>query len=98
MQNNREIYTYSSRIFTINFKQFLINKVKNTVNDSVFTNEIITRHFQSQDLFSNHRSQLINLIISIYINIRFYHIARENNEKFNKLRKKFTKLILFAHE
>lgn len=42
----------------------------------IFNNDIMKNHILNQDVFNNHRSQLIHLIIRHYVNIRLHHFAK----------------------
>lgn len=56
-------------------------------------------HCIGQELFNNHKNQIIALIINKYLELRFHHASKiktKSNEI--KLRKKLTKLILFRNE
>lgn len=56
-----------------NIVQFLKNKVKRALYEVVFKNEEMYQLIICQQQFNNHRDQLINLIITFYLNIRLHH-------------------------
>ncbi|KAL0115644.1 hypothetical protein PUN28_010866 [Cardiocondyla obscurior] len=58
----------------------------------VFTN--LNDHILSQELFNNHKKQLVVCITDYYINIRFHHLGNTYNKE-QKKRHKLTMLILF---
>lgn len=57
-------------------------------------------HILNQDVFENHRSQLIQLIIRPYIKIRLHHFAKMHTLSITgkSKRRHFTKLILFKNQ
>lgn len=83
-----------------NIKTILITKVFNEVCHSVFNNNTMIEHILQQDIFDNHRTELIKSIITIYINLRLFHEAKCATDLIQKkyIRSKFTKLIHFNHE
>jgi len=68
--------------------------------DSVFNDNKMTEHIMQQDLFDNHKSELIKSIIEIYLNLRFFHEAKCATDVRQKeyVRHKYKKLIHFKHQ
>jgi len=66
----------------------------------IFNNDIMKNHILNQDVFNNHRSQLIYLIIRHYVNIRLHHFAKMHTLSITKknIRRNMTKLILFKNQ
>lgn len=93
------IREYQNKIFNKIFKKekkpVIIDKVVQHVLPYVFFN--LNHHILSQELFNNHKKQLIVCITEHYINIRFHHLGNTYNKE-QKTRQKLTKLILFNHE
>lgn len=83
-----------------NIKAILITKVFNEICHSVFNNSTMIEHILQQDIFDNHRTELIKSIITIYINLRLFHEAKCATDFIHKkyIRRKFTKLIHFNHQ
>jgi len=71
------------------------NKIFQLVNTIVFNTKEIFDHISEQDIFSNHRTQLIRLIIKQYLKVRIHYTNKQVSEKDNYIRHKYTKLILF---
>lgn len=65
---------------------------------SPFSSDAMQNHILSQDVLDNHRTQLCKHIISLYINVRLFHEAKNMSIKNNFIRQKYTKLILFSHQ
>lgn len=83
-----------------NVVQFLKNKVKRALYEVVFKNKEMYQHIKHiicQQQFNNHRDQIINVIITFYLNIRLHHEGKQFYKE-SRLRNKFTKLVLFNNE
>ncbi|CAI6355044.1 unnamed protein product [Macrosiphum euphorbiae] len=84
------------------YKKNVINKlyikIKSEVYNSIFRSSILDEHVSNQNLFTNHRDQLITIIITTFITLRLRHIANQQQKETMGVRKKFTKLILFRNE
>lgn len=67
---------------------------------SIFNSDTMSNHILNQDIFNNHRSQLIKLIIWHYIKIRLHHFAKMHTLSISdkSIHQKCTKLILFRNE
>lgn len=74
------------------------NNIFQLINTIVFNKKEIFNHISEQDIFSNHRTQLIRLIIKKYLQVRIHHTNKQISEKNNYIRHKFTKLILFNNQ
>lgn len=74
------------------------NKIFQLVNTIVFNKKEIFDHISEQDIFYNHRTQLIRLVIKKYLQVRIHHTNKQVNEKDNYIRHKYTKLILFKNQ
>ncbi|KAL0111258.1 hypothetical protein PUN28_012865 [Cardiocondyla obscurior] len=59
-----------------NIKTILIMTIFNDICHEVFNNNAMTEYILQQDLFDNHKIELIKRIISIYVNIRLFHEAK----------------------
>ncbi|KAF2891740.1 hypothetical protein ILUMI_14433 [Ignelater luminosus] len=68
--------------------------------DKIFSNKVMQDHILGQDLLDNHRIQLIRIIGTVYLKVRLHHEAKVKNcwNKSNRIRHKYTKLILFNKE
>lgn len=82
------------RIQCKNIKSIVMNEIMGIVGLPFDTAEM-NNHILSQDLLDNHRIQLCKLIIDLYINVRFFHEAKQMSAKDEYIRQKYTKLILF---
>ncbi|CAI6377379.1 unnamed protein product [Macrosiphum euphorbiae] len=94
------VFRSCDNIFKNNIKNSLFTKIKrHIIYSSTKKNfQELDDHCLSQNLFNNHRDQLIALIIYIYLDVRLHHAAKESNHNKIKLRQKLTKLILFRNE
>lgn len=93
-QNNHLIFVKK------NIKDFLALKVFNAVINYSFTHDAMFEHIRNQDIFDNHKIQLVKYIIEIYVKIRLYHEAKFSGEVEKKqyIRHKYSKLIHFYHQ
>jgi len=71
-------------------------ETKREVYGSVFKG--MDNHVSDQSLFTNHRDQLLTLIISSYVHLKLKSIGKQQEKKHLGIRKKLTKLILFSNE
>jgi len=55
-------------------------------------------HISGQSLFTNHRDQLLTLIISSYAHLKLKSIGKQQEKMHLGIRKRLTKLILFSNE
>jgi len=83
------------------FSKNAMNKIyletkRDLVGFSVFSG--MDNHVSGQSLFTNHRDQLLTLIISSYVHIRLKNIGKQQEQSRIDIRKKLTKLILFSNE
>ncbi|KYQ60588.1 hypothetical protein ALC60_00354, partial [Trachymyrmex zeteki] len=85
---------------TNNIKTIITMKVFNDVCHSVFNDSAMSEHIMHQNIFDNHKTELIKSIIVIYVNLRLFHEAKCVNDSIQKeyIRHKFTKLIHFKNE
>jgi len=90
--------TNFSSIYAKNFTNKLYIQIKSEVCRTVFLSKDMDAHIYGQGLFTNHRDQLLTLIITVYINLRLKHLAKEQQKPTVEVRKKLTKLILFRNE
>jgi len=69
-------------------------------DSSIFNSDTIIDHIKNQNIFDNHRNQLIKLITEYYTRLRLHHFSRMHtlNIKGNNIRRKFSKLILFKNQ
>ena len=74
----------------------LIISIMGNVRDSVF--EAYKEHMYDNDIESNHIINLIKMISFYYCNIRLYHQGECLNTDSNRIRSKFTKMILFSNQ
>jgi len=74
---------------------YLVNEIKSNVYKS--NNRIFSDCENQTSFLDRHSSQLINIIILKYIDIRIFHETRKINDNLHKNRKraKITKLIHF---
>ena len=63
---------------------------------SVFSG--MDNHVSGQSLFTNHRDQLLTLIMSSYVHLKLKSIGKQQEKMHLGTRKKLTKLILFNNE
>ncbi|KAE9526556.1 hypothetical protein AGLY_013204, partial [Aphis glycines] len=77
-----------------NIVRFLKNKVKRALYEVVFKNEEMYQHIICQQQFNNHRDQLMNLIITFYLNIRLHHKGKQFDKE-SRLQNKFNKLLYY---
>ncbi|KYN06209.1 THAP domain-containing protein 9 [Cyphomyrmex costatus] len=77
-----------------NFKRNLINQALRRIGIP-FCNNVMDNHILFQDVMDNHRIQLCQYVIDMYINIRLFHEARKIFDNKKYVRNKFTKLVLF---
>jgi len=69
------------------------------MDPSIFNTQIILKHILTQDIFDNHLTQLIKLIIEYYINLRMHHYVKQHGQATTvKNIRKYTKLILFKNQ
>lgn len=88
---------YTNLFVQKNIKTKMSQQIINSLDDPFSGTEMQT-HILSQDIFNNHRIQLIKLIIETFLNIRLYHEAKEHSAKNENIRQKYTKLILFKNQ
>ncbi|KAF0701563.1 Uncharacterized protein FWK35_00038328 [Aphis craccivora] len=81
-----------------NFINKLYLQIKNDVYRSVFNTSTMDTHISGQTSFTNHKEQLISIIINTYITLRLRSIAKQTENSKISIRKKFTKLITFRNE
>ena len=74
------------------------NAVLSEVGQSTFS--CLDEHMFDCEVDSNHVFSLIRYISACYSKVRFHHVVKMLNEdlKENRIRKKFSKLVLFAHQ
>lgn len=89
--------TIENKLQSINMTQFH-NKIFTLVNTSVFTDRELFDHISKQDLFFNHRTEIIRLVIKQYLKFRIHHTNKQICEKDNYIRHKYTKLVLFDNQ
>lgn len=84
-----------------------LNNIRNVIRlkssiffalDTIFLEDEMIRHCENQNIFDNHRTQLIKIIISKYVDLRIHHINTLKSEKNKTIRHKFTKMILFSNQ
>lgn len=70
------------------------------IDSSIFNTQIMLIHILSQDIFDNHRTQLIKLIIEHYLTLRMHHYVKQHSQATTgkNIRRKYTKLILFKNQ
>lgn len=85
---------------TKNIKNVLVMKSFQTVCHLVFNDNKMTEHIMQQDIFNNHKTELIQSIIKIYINLRLFHEGKSATDIKQKdfIRQKYSKLIHFKHQ
>lgn len=66
------------RIFRKNIKNVIANGIRRNVNHCVFLD--LREHANAQGPVDHHRAQLINHIITCYVDFRFHHIARSQKK------------------
>lgn len=84
----------------------ILNKIcMKTMNEigqdsSIFNYDTMIDHIKNQDIFDNHRNQLMKLITEYYTRLRLHHFSRMHtlNIKGINTRRKFSKLILFKNQ
>ena len=71
-----------------------------SVSDNTLFTKLLQHSYVAGDLGVDHRIIIITNIIAKYINIRLFQISKLINQKncIKRIRKKFTKLILFNNE
>jgi len=69
-------------------------------DSSIFNSDAMIDHIKNQNIFDNHRSQLMKLITECYITLRFHHFSKMHtlNIKGKNIRRQFSKLILFKNQ
>ena len=74
------------------------NAVLSEVGQSTFS--CLDEHMFDCEVDSNHVFSLIRYISACYSKVRFHNVVKMLNEdlKENRIRKKFSKLVLFAHQ
>lgn len=88
----------SHNIFLPNVKQKIVTEIKRNIYSKPVFKEL-NEHCTGQELFNTHRDQVIALIITTYLNIRFHHAAMTKEKKRQEtMRKKYTKMILWRNE
>jgi len=92
------IREYLNQFNKINIKRFLVHTIFHRIGNGPFSNQIMDDHVCLQDVLDNHRTQLCNYIIELYVNTRLFHEANKMSEKDKYIRTKFTKLILFSNQ
>lgn len=84
-------------IFAKNFMNKIYLETKREVyGGSVFSG--MDNHVSGQSLFTNHRDQLLTLIISSYVHLKLKSIGKQQEKMHLGTRKKLTKFILFNNE
>jgi hypothetical protein len=73
-------------------------KIKREVFTTVFQTSSMNNHIFGQTLFTNHRHQLITIIINSYITLRLKSTAKQIEKPKLCIRKKFTKLITLKND
>lgn len=91
------IRQYTDELKKNNIKQFLTNIILRRLS-SPFSNNTMQNHIFTQEIFDNHRTQLCKHIVSLYIDVRLFHEAKNMSSKDDYVRQKYTKLILFHHQ
>lgn len=85
-----------------NILQTLCIKSMNEIgqDSSIFNTQIMLNHILTQDIFDNHRTQLIKLIIEYYITLRMHHYVKQHSQATTgkNIRRNNTKLILFKNQ
>jgi hypothetical protein len=62
------------------------------------TSSGLSDHILEQDALNNHLLQLINLILKCYLTIRLHHHNMSTNEIKDRIRHRYSKLILFKNQ
>lgn len=85
-------------VFLPGIKRKLFYQIQNIVyKNNTFC--IKNDHCICQQLFNDHKNQIITLIINKYLDLRLHHASKIKTKSNDiKLRKKLTKLILFRNE
>ncbi|KYN10897.1 THAP domain-containing protein 9, partial [Trachymyrmex cornetzi] len=68
--------TIENKLQSTDITQFR-NKIFILVNTSVFTDKELFDHISNQDLFFNHRTELIRLVINKYLKIRIHYTNKQ---------------------
>jgi len=57
-------------------------------------------HILNQDIFDNHRTQLIKIIIEYYITLRMHQYVKQHSQSTTgkNIRRNYTKFILFKNQ
>lgn len=75
----------------------LINSAKSQINiTGIFPS--LNDHILDQDPLNNHLLQLVDIILKLYFTIRIHHKNKTLNEVKERIRHKYSKLILFKHQ
>ena len=101
-----EICVMSERLFRQHLGQFTSTNHKTLSlkifslcgSKDYFTGQEMLDHIKSQDIFDNHRTQLIKLIIEIFLKIRVHHECKTKTVEKHDFRHKYSRLILFQHQ
>lgn len=85
---------------TKNIKNVLVIKTFQIVCHLVFNDNKMTKHIMTQDILNNHKNELIQTIIKIYINLRLFHEGKNisDTKQTDFIRQKYSKLIHFKHQ
>lgn len=69
-------------------------------DSTIFNSTPMKDHLFNQDVFDNHRSQLLRLIIDYYITLRLHHFGKMHTLSITgkNVRRNYTKLILFKNQ
>lgn len=84
-------------IFSGNVMKRLIYSAKKDLNTKLIFRSL-DDHILDQDPINNHLLQLINLIYKLYFTIRIHHHNSTLNETKDRIRHKYSKLILFKNQ
>jgi len=80
-------------LFVKNINTILITKTLEILPSSILDNN---KHYLEQELFMDHRNQLILLIIQKYIDIRLKHESKISQNQRQKIRMQNNKLTVFS--
>lgn len=71
---------FGHNVYLPNVKHKIVNEIKRNIYPKYIFKEL-NKHCINQQLFNTHRDQVIAIIITTYLNIRFHHAAMTKEKK-----------------
>lgn len=91
-----ESFVKSLNITQFTTAKFVLLTLRRLKHNELFKD--LDEHCYEQEPLSNHKYQLITLILNSYYTIRIHHINKTKNEVVHRIRHKLTKYIHFSHQ